>query len=251
MINFDIDYNVWLVPTNPLPERPKITMTYPKANQFRFRLDDLLDIEVEEYRKSDQDLGLHVWYCAVLLVAEIAASLSNFVSNKTVLELGSGCGLGTISCHKLGAAHVDGIEESAAVIDLGARNVSRNLTEDQRDRTRLLLGTFASPPSTLNATYDFMVGADVVYEVGALSAIQQVVENHLSSTGLAVLCIRRRTFNYAIELQTIMDAFQSKLHACHFSKDLLLLVLSKQPFDVNPIFFTQTSVAEISSSIYV
>ena len=135
-------------------------------------------------------LGSHVWDCSLALVE---ALLQADVSNKSVLELGSGCGLAGIASLKLCGASsvvVTEAEDLGVLMSLLRRNVagvSPKLKAEplswSEDEGQATVGT--SP-------FEFVVAADVLYDRNSWKKLLVTAHANLASSGSFLLTQKHR-----------------------------------------------------------
>jgi predicted nicotinamide N-methyase len=161
--------------------------------------DAMLLAGYEESESNSDQTGNRLWEGAFMLAEFIVSNPTEF-QDKTVIELGSGCGLCGI-CASQVAASVTLTDSSDQCLELINDNVERNshLVGSQcvtsavkhswgTDEAKALLAA-VSPPGK---TYDVVMASDCIYDVTAVEPIMDSAAELLSESGKFVLAHIRR-----------------------------------------------------------
>ena len=119
-------------------------------------------------------LGAALWPSSLAL----AGLVDRFVEGRSVLELGSGLGLGGAAAAQAGAKRVvctDMDDELVAMLGEGAHQL--DWTDDE---------------SYLNERFDCVIGADVAYEVSVVPDLVRATLAHVSDDGVALIVGERK-----------------------------------------------------------
>ena len=142
--------------------------------------------------------GRQVW-TGSLMACHYLSQHPNFVSGKTVLELGSGTGVLGMFAHRLNAKSVsltDGDEQS---VDLIRQNLERNridpeqtscshmLWADEPTQSSFSLMVKAKFPFNCDARFERIIAGDVMYKRDLPSLFFQSVNEFLSDQGILLL----------------------------------------------------------------
>lgn len=136
-----------------------ITITYSLP-----RVGEIYITEQPNLLVSGGTTGLRTWEASLLLSEHL---LSLPLRGKRVLELGAGTGLSSIIANKLGA-HVLSTDGSEQVIQKLKDNFKLNSVE--MDTCALWWG---EEDPILEREWDFVVGADITYDVDVCSALAE------------------------------------------------------------------------------
>ena len=127
--------------------------------------------------------GLRTWE-ASLLLSEYLLSLP--LAGNRVLELGAGTGIASIVAHKLGA-QVLSTDGSEQVIQKLQHNFKLN---DSEIETKTLWWGENDP--ILERHFDFIIGADITYDVDVCSALAETYLCVLRRGGIGILAVTIR-----------------------------------------------------------
>lgn len=143
---------------------------------------------------------LDIWDSGIALGIYVSGLKS--IVNQRILELGCGCGIGGLFAAQFGAEVVFSDNQSYA-IDLarlncsinGIKNASFNIIDWCNDNAD-------------NEKYDFVMGADLIYENDAIRSLLLTIDNYTSKSG---------EFIYADPSRSNLDSFNEKLKKMDFS----------------------------------
>ena len=148
-------------------------------------------------------LGAALWPSSLAL----AGLVDRFVEGRSVLELGSGLGLGGAAALQAGASKVvctDIVDELVAMLGEGAHRL------DWCDE-----GTF------LGEKFDCVIGADVAYEVSVVPDLVRATLAHVSDDGVALIVGERKR----PAMRALLEALPSEL-TCALDYDMERVVLA-------------------------
>jgi methyltransferase-like protein 23 len=151
----------------------------------------ILTLEDEErFLRGDQPrlpYGIALWPAAIALTHEIAA---HPLSGVRVLELGAGTGLPGIVAAGLGA-HVLQTDRNAAALVVCRRNAERN---------GVLLEQRAADWTAWRetGTYDFIIGADILYADSVHPQLRQIFDTNLAPGGRLLLSDPFRAMSFGL-----------------------------------------------------
>uniref|UniRef100_A0AC35TIU9 FAM86 domain-containing protein n=1 Tax=Rhabditophanes sp. KR3021 TaxID=114890 RepID=A0AC35TIU9_9BILA len=175
-------------------------------NIYRTYLDaamgEVIVIGEHPHQLSSGTTGLSCWQASSVLADLICSDSFGYqMKGKSILELGAGCGLAGIAGSKFGKAKnvimSDVNEKVLQQLDL---NISLNKLSQQ---VQVLHLDWTSPPPHFPQQLDFIIAADVVYDVGILPCLVDVVEKLLRQNEGAVFIICSTLRN-----QDTMTAFE-------------------------------------------
>jgi EEF1A lysine methyltransferase 3 len=157
-------------------------------------IDDLLD------RANDPDeipFWAELWPSSIGLTRYIFQNKADF-KDKTVLELGSGVGLAGI------AAKLNGSQVVQSDFTIEALRFTRvNCLRNQVTFTELLLADWRNFPVNIGR-FDWIIGADILYEKNLHGSLARIFKQCLKSEGTILLADPGRTFakDFILELAT-------------------------------------------------
>ena len=166
-----------------------------------YRAPLLVRQEFRPERLGEQSTGAAVWSGGLALARYMELLGDAYWSGKSVVELGAGTGLASITAAKLGAAHVTATDRDESVLRLADANARDNLDRTERAALTTALLTWGAdvPPALRGA--DVVIGADLTYSRDAWPALAQTLRE-LGAP--AILAARQRRPN---ELATLRDFF--------------------------------------------
>jgi len=156
--------------------------------------------------------GVAVWNSCLLLTRLLDALTKQspkWLENKTVVELGCGVGLASISAAKLGATRVLATDGNVNVIELAKQNVNRNQVGDIVETTTLQWG-FLDAVDYANVA-DVVIGSDLTYNSGSWRVLAETLSTILKPGGIVVyLTLGHAAFNVDGELNGFLSVVQSE-----------------------------------------
>lgn len=132
--------------------------------------------------------GAYVWPGGVALARYLSRS-PDIVRGKSVVELGSGTGVGGLSAAWSGARHVVLTDGSPAVLDtVTRRNARSNAPPGSRvDIARLRWGYISDLRKLGDAPWDVVLAAEVGYERDTLDALLWTIDRLLGPASVAII----------------------------------------------------------------
>jgi SAM-dependent methyltransferase len=138
--------------------------------------------------------GKAVWNSGILLsrllqriasrtttTGEGGSSPTNWFTGKTVMELGCGVGLGSLTCALLGPERVYATDGNDSVVPIAARNVEINRLDSIVTTTVLPWGIL--PAMDYSEQVDLVIGSDLTYSPGSWRALAESMETVLKRDG--------------------------------------------------------------------
>lgn len=164
--------------------------------------------------------GVAVWNSALLLTRLLDAISAQetktsvpperlFLRDKTLLELGCGCGLSSIAAAKLGASRVIATDGNAEVVQLAKYNVKNNGVESIVETAELKWGLLNAADYFDEA--DIIIGSDLTYNSGSWKVLAETMGAVLKANGLVVyLSLGHSGFNVSGELAGFLSVLESE-----------------------------------------
>ena len=157
--------------------------------------------------------GVAVWNSALLLCRLLdAISIQQdklFLTGKTILELGCGCGLSSIAAAKLGASRVIATDGNAEVVQLARFNVEKNGVESAVEPVELKWGLLNAADYFDEA--DIIIGSDLTYNSGSWKVLAETMGAVLKPNGFVVyLSLGHSGFNVSGELAGFLSVLESE-----------------------------------------
>lgn len=164
--------------------------------------------------------GVAVWNSALLLTRLVDAisaqegkvSISqdrSLLRDKTVLELGCGCGLSSIAAAKLGASRVIATDGNSEVIQLAKYNAAKNEVENIVETAELKWGLLNAADYFDEA--DILIGSDLTYNSGSWKVLAETMGAVLKPNGFVVyLSLGHSGFNVSGELAGFLSVLESE-----------------------------------------
>lgn len=130
---------------------------------------------------SGAGLGWKTWNAALVLVEFLGLHPSAFVGHD-ILELGCGTGLSGIFCAKFGAISVEMTDYNEKVLETVRENLIRNdvtnVTPKRMDWLELISNSDSNQGDS--ASYDTIIGSDIVYDPEHAEIVPKVLDILLS-----------------------------------------------------------------------
>lgn len=162
-----------------------------------------VNLSIEQGGAAAGSTGMAVWNSSLVLerlLERLTGSQPDWLAGKTVLELGCGAGLVSLSAAVLGAAKVLATDGNLEVLELAQRNVERNLLTDRVSASRLQWGMMDA--IELSDVADVVLGADLTYSPGSWRLLAETMETVLKRTGFVVyLSLGHTGFNVNAEVE--------------------------------------------------
>ena len=138
---------------------------------------------VSSFIDGDEDhTGNYVWPSSYVLAKWLSSNAAE-TQGKTVLELGSGCGLAGLTVAAMGAAkEVILTDLSSATLSNLEHNVALQDSTSSRTEVRKL-DWRASETWPATGSVDYALGADLVYDDGMAPSLAQVLAHSLKDDG--------------------------------------------------------------------
>ena len=164
--------------------------------------------------------GVAVWNSALLLTRLVDAisaqegkvSISqdrSLLRDKTMLELGCGCGLSSIAAAKLGASRVIATDGNSEVVQLAKYNAEKNDAQTIVETAELKWGLLNAADYFDEA--DILIGSDLTYNSGSWKVLAETMGAVLKPNGLVVyLSLGHSGFNVSGELAGFLSVLESE-----------------------------------------
>lgn len=140
-----------------------------------------LRVQAPRIARGRRPLWAYVWPAGLVLAELVARRWAAELAGKRVLELGCGLGVVGLAAAKLGA-HVtladrepEALTEAAAIAAHNALTVTTQLLE------------WGRVPEAMTASFDFVLGADIMYDPAQLTPMLGAVHSLLAPRGVAYL----------------------------------------------------------------
>lgn len=156
--------------------------------------------------------GVAVWNSCLLLTRLLDALTKqspSWLEGKTVVELGCGAGLASVSCAKFGASRVLATDGNANVVGLTKKNIARNQVDDRVEAMSLQWGFLQAVDYSDLA--DVMIGSDLTYNSGSWKVLAETLSTVLKPEGTVIyLTLGHAGFNVNGELSGFLSVLQSE-----------------------------------------
>eukprot|EP01017_Pseudomicrothorax_dubius_P026329 TRINITY_DN2930_c0_g2_i1.p1 TRINITY_DN2930_c0_g2~~TRINITY_DN2930_c0_g2_i1.p1 ORF type:complete len:240 (+),score=23.47 TRINITY_DN2930_c0_g2_i1:109-828(+) len=137
--------------------------------------------------------GWRVWE-AGLVLGRMAVAHPEWFAGKTVLELGTGVGIGAISILRFtDSTSVMLTDYNVGVLDNAQLNVVLNLPATGLDRARFQQLDWREYAS-FNETFDVIIGSDIVYDGAPFEELAALIKQALRPGGAAYIIIPSQRF---------------------------------------------------------
>lgn len=156
--------------------------------------------------------GVAVWNSCLLLTRLLDALTQQsptWLEHKTVVELGCGAGLASISAAKLGASRVLATDGNSNVVELAKRNIICNDVQHKAEAITLQWGFLDAVDYA--DTADVIIGSDLTYNAGSWRVLAETLATILKPGGIVVyLTPGHAGFNVDGEVSGFMNVVQSE-----------------------------------------
>lgn len=155
--------------------------------------------------------GVAVWNSCILLTRLLDSLVTmdrNFLTGKTVMELGCGTGLASIAASPLGAARVLATDGNPDVVALARQNAHRNQVDNVE--SKMLQWGFLDA-SDYAETADLVIGSDLTYNSGTWRLLAETLSTVLKPGGMVLyLTLGHSGFNVEGELRGFLSVVESE-----------------------------------------
>ena len=172
---------------------------------------DTIILRVEQQVAAAGSTGMAIWNSSLLL-KRLLEQLSQrepdwWCQNKTVLELGCGTGLVSLTAAVLGANRILATDGNPLVVELAKRNVNANGLTDKVLTQQLPWGMMDA--MDLVGEADIVLGADLTYNAGSWRQLAESMETVLSDHGVIIyLSLGHSGFNVNAEVDGFLSVTQ-------------------------------------------
>jgi len=220
-----------------------------KERNIRITKNAYIRLEEQTLFKADGGEGLHLWESSILLSRVIYNNKSRF-ENKSIIELGSGCGLIGISCLKytncIKLTFSDYLDQ---ILDNLVNNLKKNSLDHKhvqdefpssndsnseldycplcfKDRAGLLKLDWRDYQSYSGETYDFVIGSELVYIGGYIEELANTIAILLNENGVAIICMPKKRsmtevfLNHLGNLNLKYNSYFIEQDESYFNQDL-------------------------------
>ncbi len=139
--------------------------------------------------KANGEEGLHLWESSIALARWCLQNKLIFES-KSVVELGSGCGLLGIAIAKyVECKEIVLTDYNDAVLENLKENISLNIKENKPITIMKLDWTSECND---NKTYDIVIGSELIYKGGPIKELVKTIKRLLSKEGICILSMPKK-----------------------------------------------------------
>ena len=155
--------------------------------------------------------GLHIWEAGIVLSRHVLENKDQF-AGRTVLELGSGVGIGGLSVAKFTECKKVVLSDYVAeIVDNIKGNASKNKVSDKVDIIKLNW----LEHEKFNMQFDIVIGSDIVYFGCPVAELYKLIKKVLVEGGIAQIIIPDRKSYAELFLQQIephqFEVYKKKL----------------------------------------
>lgn len=137
---------------------------------------------------ADGGEGLHLWEASVVL-SRYAITHSSLFDNKTVLDLGTGCGLlGMCLLIKTKCSKLTFSDYIDSVISNLKDNLSLNQIKDRFDILQLDWRDYEK----VNEQYDVVIGTELIYQGGYIEELSKLIKRVLKENGKCYISMPKK-----------------------------------------------------------
>mmetsp|Transcript_2879 Transcript_2879/g.4417 ORF Transcript_2879/g.4417 Transcript_2879/m.4417 type:complete len:280 (-) Transcript_2879:217-1056(-) len=158
--------------------------------------------------------GTSVWQSGKALAAYMEDLGPEFWSDKKVIELGCGTGLGSLTAHWLGAAEVLATDGNVDVLDLAEENIKSNRCHNRSQSSTIRtvnLKWGGSLPLELQKEWDIVIGSDLTYNGQVWIQLAETVAQLLDSNpACKFLYCSAKHAQFSAELSGFQTVIESK-----------------------------------------
>jgi len=198
------------LPTRTIPVRRSRTSTATTTTTTTTTT--TIELEVEQRATGAGSTGMVVWNSSLLLsrlLERMAATDPGILAGQTVLELGCGTGLGSLTAAALGARSVLATDGNPSVVELAESNLARNRSKLPRDASLVatLLPWGLLPAMDFADQADLVIGSDLTYFSGNWPVLAETMATVTKrKNGIVLyLSLGHSGFNVNAELQGFLS----------------------------------------------
>lgn len=182
-----------------------------QKRKIKLDKDNYIYLNEQTLFKANGEEGLHLWESSVVFSRYIKKNQSIF-DNKSIIELGSGCGLLGIACLLYtNCQHITFSDYQKSVIDNLVKNIELNKSShrniNQSSSKKIMNSSdpssaksFPTNYTILNLdwrdyekykleSYDYIIGSELIYNGGHLEELAKLFKNLLKSDGKALIAM--------------------------------------------------------------
>lgn len=156
--------------------------------------------------------GVAVWNSCILLTRlldTLTVQNMSWLTGKTVVELGCGTALASITAAKLGASRVLASDGNPSILELTRQNIIRNQVQDIVEAVSLQWGFLDAADYAEVA--DVVIGSDLTYNSGTWRVLAETFSTILKPGGMVLyLTLGHAGFNVEGELNGFLAVVQSE-----------------------------------------
>eukprot|EP01117_Protostelium_nocturnum_P017494 TRINITY_DN7120_c0_g1_i1.p1 TRINITY_DN7120_c0_g1~~TRINITY_DN7120_c0_g1_i1.p1 ORF type:complete len:285 (-),score=101.37 TRINITY_DN7120_c0_g1_i1:122-976(-) len=220
------------------------------------RYEQSLPIEIEGNRltiqqdevKGPKSVGNAIWDSSLVLAKYLEKknrSEPNFLRDKTLVELGSGCGISGIAACLLGA--IVTLTDMQEILNILEKNIVSNGIREKvggHDRCKVKELTWGETPieNFGGETFDFILGADVIYHKRAVIPFLQSAHSLSNSNTIFYLAFESHDLDATKAFwKNVEDYFSYKrikadqLDSFYSHENITVLHLTRKELEVNPL----------------
>lgn len=150
--------------------------------------------QVTQRQSAQEDVGFVMWPSAVAM-SQYLVSHPSIVENKTVLELGAGCGLTGLTASTLNPSNVVLSDFNPKVLE----NLQRNIALNNANKTTTSVGLdfyqqsgesddcWIDIDGNSHSTVDIIIAADIICQPSDAAAAAKTIHDALSNNGKALI----------------------------------------------------------------
>jgi len=131
-----------------------------------------------------------VWNSGILLTRlldKLNQAIPNLFKDKSIIELGCGTALASISAARLGASSVLATDSNPEVLSLAQRNIERNKLSDVAKTATIQWGLLDA--TEYESYADVVIGSDLTYNSGSWLALAETMVTVLKPGGIVIYLV--------------------------------------------------------------